>query len=192
MIDTRIVGYAQTVGHGVELLEGFALHGIAEPATGVALLVDPRQGVGNVELTDALAGLADLGGRGECDALGLGTGRQRLDEVEDVARQGLGDTQGGELHEDIDDLLFLGHASDTVDIVVGEERITVPLGVIEAQGDIIGQFDITEQQLQTGSILTVVHIMGRLPAEHVLGTLGEHTLEAHGGNLCTDIVAVDK
>ena len=38
----------------------------------------------------------------------------------------------------------------------------------------------------------MVYIMGGLPTEYVLGTLSKHTLEAHSGNLCTDIVAVDK
>ena len=34
--------------------------------------------------------------------------------------------------------------------------------------------------------------MGRFPAENVLGPFGEHTLEAHGGNLGTDFIAVDE
>ena len=38
----------------------------------------------------------------------------------------------------------------------------------------------------------MVNIVRRLPAEHVLGTLGKHTDESHVGNIVTDIIAVDE
>ena len=38
----------------------------------------------------------------------------------------------------------------------------------------------------------MVNIVRRLPAEHVLSTLGEHTDESHVGNIVTDIIAVDE
>ena len=71
-----------------------------------------------------------------------------MDKVKDIAAKRLCDTKGGEFHEDIDDLLFLWQLCDAVDIGIGKQGITIPIWVVEAQGDIIGKFHITKQEFQ--------------------------------------------
>ena len=38
----------------------------------------------------------------------------------------------------------------------------------------------------------MIDIVGRLPSEHMLCALGQHTLESHCSHLSTDVVAIDK
>ena len=173
-------------------MESFALHGVTQPAAHVALLVNPRQRVGHVERTHALGLQADFGRRRESDALFLSTSGNGAQEVEDVRRQRLSNTQSREFHEDVDDLALLGVRGNLVHVVVGEQGIALPLGVIEAKRDVVRQLHVAKQQLQVGSQSAVVHIVGRLPSEHVLGALGEHALEAHLRSHQTDVVRVDE
>ena len=99
--------------------------------------------------------------------------------------------QSRKLHEDIDNLLLLWEGSNLVHIVVGKEWITVPIAVAEAQRyHRSGSHRAKELQLRVQGAM--VNIVRRLPAEHVLGTLGEHTNESHVGNIVTDIIAVDE
>ena len=109
------------------------LHGITQPTADVTLFINPRQCIRYIKLTNALASLADFRRCHEIDTLLLGTCRQSLDEVKDIARKRLSDTQSRKLHEDIDDLLLLGETSNTIDIGISKERIAIPLRIVEAQ-----------------------------------------------------------
>ena len=191
-VDLRVVGNAHAVGHTIEFVEGLALHGVTQPAAHVALLVDPRECVGHIESTNALGLHADLGRSGERDALLLCASGNGAQEVENVRRQRLSDAQCREFHEDVDDLALLGVRGNLVHVVVSEERIALPLRIVEAQGDVVRELHIAEQQLQVGSQCAVVDIVRRLPSQHVLGTLCEHALEAHLSSLQTDVVRVDE
>ena len=103
------------------------LHSVTKPGTDIALFIDPRQRIGHIKLTDALAGLANLSRRHEVDTFCLGAGRQCTDKVENVGTKRLGNTQGRQFHEDINDLLFFRHSGNTIDISVSKERIAIPL-----------------------------------------------------------------
>lgn len=115
-----------------------------------------------------------------------------MNEVEDIRAQRLSNAQCRQLHEDVDHLLLLGHLSDATDVVVSKERITLPTGVAETQADVVAERDVAQQKLEVGSHGAMVNIVGTLPSQHMLGTLGKHALEAHLGCLHTNIVAVDK
>ena len=129
----RIVGNTYAVGNAVKLVESLALHGVTQPAANIALLVNPRQCVGHINATYAVHLQADLSRSRECNTLLFGACGQRLDELEDVARQGLCDAKSRKFHEDIDDLLFLWEVGNAVDIAVSEQGISFPLAVVETQ-----------------------------------------------------------
>ena len=93
LIDTWVVGNAHTVGYAIELVESLALHRVSEPAAAVALLVVPRESVGHIKTANTVEFVAYLRRSSKRDSAALSACRQRLDEVEDVARQRLGDAE---------------------------------------------------------------------------------------------------
>ena len=91
LVDLWVIGNLHAVGHTVEFVESLTLHGIAEPTADIALLVDPGEGIGNIEVADTVELVADLCRGREGDILLLGEARQGMDELKDVRRQRLGD-----------------------------------------------------------------------------------------------------
>ena len=100
--------------------------------------------------------------------------------------------QGGQFHEDVDDLFFFRKTGYLVCIGVGKQRIAVPIAVVEAQGDVVTQPHVTQKELEFGVQSAMVNVVRRLPAKHVAGTFGEHSLETHLSHLLSDVVTVDQ
>ena len=181
-----------TLGHAVQLVESLTLHHVAQQAACVALFVQPGHWIGHIQLGYGIQLGDDFARRGEGDAFLLGADGQGFDELQDVGGQRLCNAQRTQFHEDIDDLLFLRHGVNPADVAVGKERVFVPLGVGETQADVVGQLVVTQQQLQVGVHVAVVHIVRALPTQHVLGTLGQHTLEAHACHHGTNFVRINQ
>ena len=180
------------VGDAVEFFEGFLLHDITQPGREVALLVHPRRGIFHVEFAHGLDFGTNLGGSGEDDATLLELFGQGLHKLEDVGGQGLEDTEGAEFHEEVDNLVFFGQVGNPVGIGVCEEGIFAPGGVVKAETDVLGQAVVAEKEFEVRVAVAVVNEVRALPSEHVLGTFGKHTLEAHVGHHFTDFVGVDE
>ena len=97
------------------------------------------------------------------------------------------DTKGDELAKDIDDILALRSGGNPVEPLVSHDRMRG-----ESLCDVFREVDVAKQQFETWVGSTMIYIMWRLPAEHLLGTLGEDSLEAHRCHLSTNVVVVDK
>ena len=92
-----------------------------------------------------------------------------------------------------------GHSLDDEDCGPSRECFHVDLGGLD-EGNHLGMSEDGDPPRPAPRVdilreLAVVpvpagNIVRRLPAEHVLGTLGEHTNESHVGNIVTDIIAV--
>ena len=135
---------AHAVGHGVEFVEGFLLHDVAQPGREVALFVDPRGGIFHGQRTYALQTVAEFGGGGEGDAVIAQLFGQRLEEIEDVARKGLEHTEGAELHEEANDGLVGGLFGDPAGVGLGIEGVFVPRAVVEAIADVFRQTGVAK------------------------------------------------
>ena len=81
-------------------------------------------------------------------------------------------------------------SSDPAHILVGREGIFVPFIVGEAEGDIVAQLVVFEQQFQLGHSRGTIEVIGTLPPENVFGTLGDAALETHIGHHAGYLVGV--
>ncbi len=176
----------------IELGKCLALHGVTQPARDVALFVAPRHGVSNLYNINGLATLYQLGRSGETDATLCCADGQSLDELEDVAAQGLEHTDGTELHANVDNLLALGQTCNPVHVLVCHEGILVPTAVGEADADVVAQLVVAHQQRDAVVYGARVNIVGTLPTENVLGTLNIDALIAHVGCHAANLVAIDE
>ena len=109
-----------------------------------------------------------------------------------MARQRLGNAYGREFHEYIHHFLLFREACNLVDIVVGEQRIALPVAVVEAQRDVVAERNITQKKLKVGRKRTVLNIVRRLPTQYMSCTFGEHALESHLCSLVTNVITVNK
>ena len=192
LLDAAVLTNHDAAGLLVEFVEGFTLHAITQPATRVTLLVIPADRVGHIHGSHGFRTADDFTGRSKLDAtLTAGSG-QCLEELKDIAAEGLEDTDGTEFHEEVDDLLLLRKLANPVGIAVAHEGELTPAAVAEAQADIIRELVVTKQETYLGVVCTAIYEMGALPTQHMLGTLGEHTLEAHATGQCTDLITVDE
>ena len=89
-------------------------------------------------------------------------------------------------------MLLLGQFGDLVDIVVGKERILLPVGVAKAEGNVVGERVVSQEQLEVGVERAMVEIVRALPSQHVLRTLREQSFESHVGHDLSDLVLVDE
>ena len=170
--ETLVAGNAHTIGHRIEFVERLLLHGIAEPRRKVALFVDPRGGIFDIEGSDGRHLVADFGRRGKSDAALAELFGERLEKLEDVARQGLEHAEGAEFHEDVDHLLVFGRRRNPIGEGFGKEGIFAPRRVVEAVGDIFRQGGVAEQKFEVGIAAAMVDKMRRLPSEAVFCAFG--------------------
>ena len=96
------------------------------------------------------------------------------------------------VHEEVDDLARSLVRSEPFYIFVRRQRPFVPTAVREAEGDVVREFVVAQQQAQFLVDGVGVYIVGRFPAQHVLGTFGQHRTEAHFGHCGADVVGVDQ
>ena len=192
LLEAAVVAEAHALAYAIELGKRLVLQLVAQPCRGVACLVGPRDGVNDRELAYGLELADGLGGGPELQTLLGGKAGQSLEELEDAGLAGLEVAEYLEIHEQVDDLLLGGRRGDPVDILVGGEGILVPSGVREAVRDVVRQLVVLQQYLEVGSRGCAIYIVGRLPAEDVLGTLGDDTLVSHGEDLGCQIVAIDQ
>ena len=181
---------AHAIGHRIELVERLLLHHVAQPGREVALLVDPSGGVFHRKRAHALELLAEFGGSGEGDALIAQLFGQRLEELEDVALQGLEHAQGAELHEEAHHGLVGGLFGDPAGVGFGVEGIFVPRAVVEAIADVFRQSGVAQQEFEARVEGAVVEVVRALPAEGLFRALGEHAFEAHFGHQGADFVRI--
>ena len=145
LLDTAVITEMDTFGNTIQLVECFTLHHITQPTAGISFFVHPRHRVWNIQLGNRFQFGNDFRRCGESNPLFLGTVWKSLQEFQNIGRQRLCHTQSREFHKDIDDLLFLRQSVNPVDVLVGKQRILVPLGVGEAQADVVRQLKITQQ-----------------------------------------------
>ena len=103
------------------------------------------------EFGHRLEGLDGLGGSDELYATVAGEAGQRFEELEDAAVGVVEFTEGFQIHEEVENLLFLWGVGNPADVFVGGEGIFAPGSVGEAVGDIVRQFVVLEQEFQLGS-----------------------------------------
>ena len=187
-----VVAQTHALGHGVELGEGLVLEFVAQPCRGVAGFIGPRHRERHFEFGHRLEELHGLGGGGEFHAAFGGEAGQRLEELEYARFALLEFAEGLEVHEQIEYLLLLGGVGNPGDVFVGGEGIFVPGGVGEAVGDILRELVVLEQELEFGLRGGGVDVVGRFPAEDVLGAFGDAPLVAHGVDLRGELVGVDQ
>ena len=133
-----------------------------------------------------------LAGCPELNATLGGETRQCLHKLEDARLAHLQLAEGLVGHKQVHHLLLLRQRGNPVEILVGGKRITGPLAVAEAERDVVAQLGVLEQQFEFGSRGGIVDIVRRLPAQDVLGALGNHALVAHAGHHGGNIVVIDK
>ena len=92
----------------VKFVEGITLHAIAEHTAGVALLIVPTDGIGDLERTDGLVLGKHFGRCCELDAHIFCELRQGTEEIEDVAAERLVVAECSKLHHDAYHVLALG------------------------------------------------------------------------------------
>ena len=191
-VEFAVGSQTDALGHTVELVERLLLELIAEPCRGVARFIGPRYGMHDRQFGNRFQLLHSLGRRPELNATLGGETRQSLEELEYPRRSGLQFAEGLEVHEQVD-YLFLGRCRcDPVDIFVGSHGVAVPFGVREAEGDIVAQLRVLEQQFQLRARGGAVDVVGRFPAQNMLGALGYAPFETHVVDLRSEVVAVDE
>ena len=131
-----------------------------------------------------------LGGSPEVDVALCSEVGQSLEELEDTGFTRLHFSEGLQIHEQVDDLLILRCRGDPVHVFVGCEGICVPVGIGEAEGNVVGQLGVLQQNLELGSACGAVNVVGRFPSEDVLGTFGNHAFVAHIENHRCHFVAI--
>ena len=131
--------------------------------------------------------LTEVGRQGKADATFLCQDRNGLEEIEDATLKWMEDAKSDQLAKNIDKVLTFGCGSNPVEPLVCHNRIGC-----ETLGDVLREIDVTQQKFETWIARTMVDVMWRLPAEHLLGTFCEDTLEAHRSHLRADVVVVDE
>ena len=101
-------------------------------------------------------------------------------------------TEGLVVHEEVDDLARRLLRSEPRHVLVGRQRPLVPVLVREAERDVVRELVVAQQQTQFLVVGVGVDVVGRLPAQHVLGAFGQHRAEAHAGDHLADLVRVDE
>ena len=177
----------------IKFVYGFVLHLVAQPRRGVALLVDPACGVGHVDGRHGLKKRHDLARCLEHEVLvgqdGVG---QCLQEFHD---SGFGLVVGTErfvVDKNVDELFVFGQSRQPAFELVGSQRPLTPTAVAKAQGNVVAQRIVLEQNFQLRLYRVAIQIVRTLPAQHLLGTLGQHCLEAHVGNHLAEAVGINQ
>ena len=186
-----VVEQGKLLLEAVELLESILLEFVAQPGGRVALLVGPGNGLGHGDLADGLELGGGLCGRHEFEVLLAGHGAgQCAHELEDAAFGSLMLAEGLVVHEEVDDVA-LGGLEPAHEFLRGE-RPLVPAPVGEAEGDVVAERIVAQQDLQIGVEVVVVDIVRALPAHDVAGALGQHRIEAEFVDHRADVVGIDQ
>ena len=96
------------------------------------------------------------------------------------------------VHKQIDHLARRFVRGEPARIFPGRQGPLLPTAVRESESDIVRQFVIAQQQPQLLVDRVGVHIVGRLPAEHVTGSLGQHRAETHLRHGGADLIGIDE
>ena len=177
----------------VEFSESLVLEFVTEPSGDVPLLVCPRHRVEAVENACGLVGSGTLGYGCKLNLTGgEHCGGQSLHEAEDARSGLLVLAKGLVVHKEVDNLAVGVVVSNPTCILVGSQRPLAPTLVGEAEGDVIGEFVVTQQQAQLLVECVGIDEVGALPTQHVAGTLGQHSPETHCGHLLANGVGVDE
>ena len=192
LLEAAVLTQAHALAGAIQFIKSFVLQGVAYPSRGIAGLVGTRDGVYYGKFAHGFELGYGLGWSPELNTALIGKAWQSLKELKDAARCWLQRAECLEIEADIDDLLLGRCGCDPVHILVGGEGEGIPRGVGEAECDVVGELVVLEQKLEFGHRGCRVYIVGRLPAEDVLGALGDAALEAHCENLRSDIVGIDK
>ena len=179
---------------GVELREGLVLQLVAQPCRHVALLVGPRHHMRTVEHGHRLVFLRRLGHRGELQSVLLGQNRlgQRAHELEDARVGVLVLAERLVVHEQVHHLARRLVRREPLYIFVHRQRPLAPALVREAESDVVRELVVAQQQAQLLVDGVGVDVVGRFPAQHMLGAFGQHRAEAHAGHHLADLVRVDQ
>ena len=100
--------------------------------------------------------------------------------------------EGLVVHEQVHDVVVPGGILHPGEILLGREGIHVPALVGEAEGDVVGQAVVAEQEPELRLGVAGVDEVRALPAHDVAGALGEHRLEAEAVHAFADGVGVDE
>ena len=91
------------------------------------------------------------------------------------------------VHEDVDHLFLFWQGIQPVDEVLGAEAV-----LNETEGNLVAELEVAQQHFQLRVDGVGVHVVGALPTQDVLGTLGEHEVVAHVGHSSTDFIAINQ
>ena len=174
----------------VQFVEGVLLELVAQIHGHVALDRGPGDGVRHLDGPDALEVLDGLGRRHELHrTISEHLFREGAHEVEDAARGGMEEPEDLIVHEEVHDVA-LG-APQPLRIFLRRQRPDVPVLVGEAHGDVVAQRIVPQEQVQFRLRGAAVHVIGIAPAQDLLGTFGQHGLEAHVIDRRADGVGID-
>ena len=149
--------------------------------------------MGAVEHACGLVGSSGLGDGAKLEGAGgehsLG---QRSHKVEDAAGSLLVLTEGLVVHKEVDNLAGGVLIGNPTCILVGGQRPLAPTLIGEAEGDVVAELVVPQQHAELLVQSVGIDKVGTLPTQDVLGTLGQHCLEAHRGHHLANLVGVDE
>ena len=191
ILEVLVLSLLNLGSEGIQLSKCLVLEVVAEPCGNIALLICPRHCVGAVQHSYGLQLLSRLANGSECH---LASCQHRcgqcLNEVEDASRSLLVLTKCLVVHEEVYYITCLSSypASELI-------RCKGPLGptlVREAEGDVVSEFVVAQQEAELVVVSIGIYEVWRLPTKDVLSTLCQHCLEAQVLDHLCDVVRVDK
>ena len=181
-----------TFSYTIQFIESLALHNITQPTTSISFLINPWHRICDIKLWHRFQFRYNFCRCRESDSLSLCTFRQRFQEFKNIRRQWLSHTKRAQFHEDINHLFLLRQYINPINILIGKQRIFSPIRIGEAQADVVRKFEIPQQKLKTGSLITVINIMRTLPSQDMFSPFRQHPLEAHRSYQATNFIRINQ
>ena len=125
-------------------------------------------------------------GKLELAALEDGFG-QTFHKVENARFRRLVLAEGLVIHENVDHFFLFRQGIQPIDKVLSTETV-----LHKAEGNLIAELEIAQQDLQFRVDGVGIHVVGTLPAQDVLRAFGEYEVVAHIGHCRPDFVAVNQ
>ena len=177
----RLVALLHGALEVVEVLRGAVLDRVAEPRGEIALAVGPRDPLRHVVLADRLVAVEDLRRREEVvvpAVVVVDRARQRVEELEDPRVGPLVLAEGLVVHEQVAAEAVAVDLVDPARELLGGKRPFLPAPVREAEGDVVAQAVVLEEQLDraVGEVAFArrrVDIVRRAEAEQAVDALAD-------------------
>ena len=100
--------------------------------------------------------------------------------------------EGLVVHKQVDDFARRLVRGEPLHVFLRRQGPFVPVLVGEAEGDVVRELVVAQQQAQFLVDGVGIDVVGRFPAQYVLGAFGQHRAEAHAGHHLADLVRIDQ